>query len=170
MERNAGRMEQNISHEIELYLLEVFNTLLEHEMRKSRRYEYPLSLVCISIEASPDSPQTRLAAEMVAINALDVELRDTDIPCRTGHEFLVLLPSTDVKGAHNACERLERALNTSAQTQDGAAFQVLAYIGLASLGDDLVVSAKKLLENAHRAMNHARATRSLTTVLFSSMQ
>jgi PleD family two-component response regulator len=161
-------MEYDSTHEIELYLLDVFNTLLEHEVRKSRRYKYPLSLVCMAIGARPDTPQTQHAAEMVAINALDVELRDTDIPCREGHEFLVLLPSTDEKGAHNACERLERALNTTDQTSTGTSFEVFAYIGMASIGDDLVVSPKMLIGNARSAMNHARASRSLKTVLFSS--
>lgn len=163
-------MEHDNTHEIELYLLEVFKTLLEHEVRKSRRYKYPLSLVCIAVESKPDTSQTHHAAELVTINALDVELRDTDIPCREDHEFLVLMPSTDEKGAHNACERLERALNTTGQISTGSAFQVSAYIGLASIGDDLVLSPKKLIENARSAMNHARASHSLTTVLFSSMK
>lgn len=163
-------MEQDMTHEIELYLLEVFNTLVEHEVRKARRYKYPLSMICIALHAEPDTPQTRHAAEMTAISALDAELRDTDIPCRNGHEFFVLLPSTDEKGAHHACERLEMLLNTSDQTNEGAAFQMSAFIGLASLGDDLVVSTKTLLESSRTAMNHARANRSLTTVLFSTVK
>ena len=163
-------MEHDITHEIDLYLLEVFNTLFEHEVRKARRYKYPLSMVCIGVEAEPDSPQTQHAAEMVVINALDLELRETDIPCRNGHEFFILLPATDEKGAHNACERLELALNTTGQTQAGASFQVSAFIGLASIGEDLVISSKKLIENARSAMDHARANLSLTTVLFSTLK
>lgn len=163
-------MNNDISHEIELYLLEVFNTLLEHEVRNARRYKHPLSLVHISVEAEPDTPQTQHAAEMVAINALDVELRETDIPCRTGHEFLVLMPSTDESGARNACDRLEKSLNISDQTHDGTALQVTAYIGLASIGDDLTLSSTKLLDAACQAMQHARDTRSRTTVMFSELK
>lgn len=160
-------METDISHEIELYLLEVFNTLLEHEVRKARRYKQPLSLMHVAIEADPNTPQTQHGAEMVAINSLDVELRDTDIPCRSGHEFLVLMPSTDESGARVACERLENSLNTSDQTHDGVGFQVSAFIGLASVGDDLTLSSAKLLDAACQAMEQARATRSRTTVLYS---
>lgn len=163
-------MKHDSTHEIELYLLEVFKTLLEHEVRKSRRYKYPLSMVCIAVEPKPDTPQIQDAAEMLAINALDVELRDTDIPCRDNHEFLILLPSTDEKGAHNACERLERVLNTTGRTNTGAAFQMSAYIGLATITDDLLLSPTTLVENARSAMNHARANRSLTTVLFSGIK
>lgn len=163
-------MEQNITHEIELYLLDVFNTLVEHEVRKARRYKDPLSMIGISVYAEPDTPQTQHAAEMVAINALDAELRDTDIPCRNGREFFVLLPCTDEKGAHHACQRLEMLLNTSDQTNDGSAFQMSAFIGLAFMGDDMVISSKTLLENARSAMDNARTNRSLTTVLFSTLK
>jgi PleD family two-component response regulator len=170
MAEEHGRMDHDNTHEIELYLLEVFNTLLEHEVRKCRRYKYPLSLLCIAIECEPETPENRHAAELIVIHALDVELRDTDVPCREERDFLVLLPSTDEFGAHNACQRLERALNTTGQTTTGAAFHVSAFIGLASIGDDLVLSPKKLIENARSAMNHARANRSFTTMLFSSMK
>lgn len=163
-------MNNDISHEIELYLLEVFNTLLEHEVRNSRRYKHPVSLVHISVEAEPDTPQTQHAAEMVAINALDVELRETDIPCRTGHEFLVLMPSTDESGARNACDRLEKSLNISDQTHDGTALQVTAFIGVASIGDDLTLSSTRILDAACQAMQYARDTRSRTTVMFSELK
>ena len=163
-------MEQDITHEIELYLLEVFNTLVEHEVRKARRYKNPLSMICLTVHAEPDTPQARHAAEMVAINSLDAELRDTDIPCRHGHEFFVLLPSTDEKGAHHACQRLEMLLNTSDQTNDGGAFQMSAFIGLVSIADDLTISSQILLEHARNAMHQARTNRSLTTVLFSTLK
>lgn len=163
-------MEHDSAHDVELYLLEVFNILFEHEVRKSRRYEYPVSVICIAIEAEPDTLQTRHAAELIAINAFDVELRDSDVPCRDGHEFLILLPSTDEKSAHHACKRLERALNSTSQTTDGAAFQVSAYIGLASNDEDLSLTPKQLLELVRHALNQARAKRSLTTVLASTLK
>jgi GGDEF domain-containing protein len=128
-----------------------------------------MSLVHIAVQAEPDTPQTQHAAEMVTINALDVELRDTDIPCRSGREFLVLLPSTDEAGARIACERLEKLLNKADEAHAGAAFQVSAFIGLASIGDDLSLSSTGILEAACKAMEHARATRSLKTSLFSSL-
>jgi diguanylate cyclase (GGDEF)-like protein len=163
-------MTDNTTHEIELYLLQVFNTLLEHEVRKSHRYKHALSLIHIALQVEPDTPQTQHGAEMVAINALDVELRETDIPCRNGHEFLALLPSTDESGGRNACERLEKLLNTSDQTHDGVAFQVSAFIGLASIGDDLTLSSMNLLDAACKAMEHARASRSRSTVVFSELE
>jgi diguanylate cyclase (GGDEF)-like protein len=162
-------MNDNMMHETELYLLEVFNTLLDHEVRKVRRYKQPLSLIHIAVDAEPDTPQTQQGAELVTINTLDAELRDTDIPCRNGHEFLVLLPETDQSGARNACERLEKLLHTSDQTDDGVAFQVSAFIGLASIADKLPPTSANLLDAACKAMQHARLTHSRSTVVFSEL-
>jgi diguanylate cyclase (GGDEF)-like protein len=162
-------MADNINHEIELYLLETFKVLLEHEVRKSRRYRYPLTLIRIGVNTEPNTPQTQHTAEMIAINALDSELRESDIPCRDGHEFLVLLPSTDEKGGRSACERLEKLLNTNEKTSDGVAFQVTAFIGLACTFGGPSLSSIKLREDACSAMEYARANGLTKTVLFSEV-
>ena len=162
-------MEDNIHHEIELYLLETFQVLLAHEVRKSRRYRYPLTLVRIAVEAQPNNPQTQHAAEMIAINALDSELRESDIPCRDGHEFQVLLPSTDEKGGRSACERLEKLLNTSQKISDDVAFQMSAFIGLACTYGGPSLSSIKLRDDACSAMEYARTNNLTKAILFSEM-
>lgn len=162
-------MADDINHEIELYLLETFQTLLEYEARKSRRYRSPLTLLHIAIEAEPNTPHTQHAAEMIAINALDSELRESDIPCRDGHEFLVLLPSTDEKGGQSACARLEKSLNGSDNTSGDVPFQMCAYIGLVCSYGGPSLSSIKLRQDACSAMNYARENRLLTTVLFSEL-
>lgn len=162
-------MAEDINHEIELYLLETFQILLEHEVRKSRRYRYPLTLVRIAVEAQPNNPQTQHTAEMIAINALDSELRESDIPCRDGHEFLVLLPSTDEKGGRSACERLEKLLNVSQQISDDVAFQVSAFIGLACTYGGPSLSSIKLRGDACSAMEYARGNGITKTILFSEL-
>ena len=162
-------MAEDINHEIDLYLLETFQVLLEHEVRKSRRYRYALTLVRIAVEAQPNNPKTQHAAEMVAINALDSELRESDIPCRDGHEFFVLLPSTDEKGGRSTCQRLEKLLNTSSQTSEGVAFQSSAFIGLAGGYGGPSLSSIKLRQQACRAMEHARIHCFSNTVVFSEI-
>ena len=162
-------MNDDKMHETELYLLEVFNTLLDHEVRKVRRYKQPLSLIHIAVGAQPETPETQLCAELVTINTLDAELRDTDIPCRNGHQLLVLLPETDESSARNACERLGKLLHTSAQTDDGIAFQVSAFIGLASIGAKLPPTSANLSNAACKAMEHARLTQSRSAVVFSEL-
>src|SRR5262245_10547338 len=101
-------MEDALTHEIELYPLESFKTILEHELHRSRRYKQPVTLIHIGVEADPNTPQTQHSAEVFAINVLNLQLRETDIPCKTGSEFIVLMPSTDQQGGRIACERLEK--------------------------------------------------------------
>jgi GGDEF domain-containing protein len=162
-------MAEDIHHEIDLYLLETFQVLLDHEVRKSRRYRYPLTLIRLAVEAQPNNPQIQHTAEMIAINALDSELRESDIPCRDGHEFMVLLPSTDEKGGRSACERLEKLLNIDQKTSDEISFQVSAFIGLACTYGGPSLSSIKLREDACSAMEYARINHLSKTVLFSEL-
>ena len=75
-------MKNTFTHEIELYALESFKALLDHEVNRSRRYKTPLTLIHFAIETEPELPEIQYSAEMFAINILDVQMRDTDIPCR----------------------------------------------------------------------------------------
>lgn len=160
----------NMKHEIELYPLQNFKIILDHEVRKTRRYGHPLSLIHIAVQADPDTPVMQHGAEMAAINVLDVELRNSDLPCRDEHDFLVLLPSTDETGARKACERLEKSLNCTQENYEGIRFQVHAFIGLSSTNADPAASADGLMEQASTAMNQARRNNSSKTVVYSDLK
>lgn len=107
---------------------------------------------------------------MIAINALDSELRDSDIPCLHGREFLVLLPSTDETGARSACDRLVSLLHTQDQTYESLPFKMMARIGFTSLSGEAVLSAAKIREQASNAMNYARNAHSYEAVSFSELR
>ena len=162
-------MEEALTHEIELYPLESFKTILEHEIHRSRRYKQPLSLIHISVEADPNTPQTQHSAEVFAINVLNLQLRETDIPCKMGSEFLVLLPSTDQPGGRIACERLEKLFKVTHQTYDRVSFQLSAFIGMTSADGTSPLHGNKLLEEVSAAMQHARAHRSPNAISFSEI-
>src|SRR5688572_26733492 len=100
-------MENFTDQNIELYPPESFNILLDHEVNRSRRYGNPLTLLDLSFETDPNDPQNLRSAEVYTMNVLNLRLRDTDIPCKKGNEFLVLMPATDERGARIACQRLE---------------------------------------------------------------
>lgn len=163
-------MTDDIQHEIELYLQETFNALLEYEVRKCRRYKHPLSLLHIALQVEPDTPETRRAAEMTAINALDAALRDSDIPCLAGREFLVLLPMTNAQGACSACERLTPLLNVKDQVYEELSFRMSAFIGFTSSAEDATLSTVKLMEEAFRALDYACNTQSPTAISFSELK
>jgi hypothetical protein len=152
-----------------LYPFESFKILLEHEVIRSRRYKTPLSLIHLAVEVDPDTPQTQYSAEVFAINVLNLHLRETDIPCRDGNEFLALMPATDEQGGRIACERLEKLFKVEPQTYDRVSFTLSAFIGMATLSAEGSMSSRKLLDDAEAALQHARTNHLTNAVIFSDL-
>ena len=162
-------MKNALTHEIELYSLEAFQTLLNHEVHRSRRYKTPLTLIHLALETDPDRPEIQHSAEMFAINILDVQLRDTDIPCRKGNEFLVMMPATDETGGRVVCERLAKLFNVPHQTYDRVSFNLSVFVGMASLPGGSSLTSRNLMQQAAKAMQHARDHQLTTAVIFSEI-
>ncbi len=162
-------MENQLVHEIELYPFDQFEALLEHEVGMSRRYGHPLTLIHLAVEVDSGGADAQYGAEIFAINALNLQVRETDVPCRQGNEFLVLMPSTDEKGARIVCERLENLFHVEAQVYDKVSFKMSTYIGVATLLGDRSISSKKLMNNATHALKHARDNKLSETVVFSDL-
>jgi diguanylate cyclase (GGDEF)-like protein len=163
-------MENTLIHEIELYSADNFRTLLDHEVQMSRRYGHPVTLIHLAVETDSDDPYAQHGAEIFAINALNLHLRDTDIPCKKGNEFLVIMPSTDEQGGRIVSERLETIFRTEPQLYDKVSFKLSAFIGMASLSGDRAGSGKILMQNASEALEHARENRLVNSVIFSDMK
>ncbi len=162
-------MTTNLIHEIELYPFESFKILLDHEVIRARRYKSPLSLLHLSVEADKADPQAQYSAEVFAINVLNLYLRETDIPCRDGNEFLVLMPVTDQQGGQIVCGRLEKLFHVEPQTYDRVSFTFSTFIGM-STSEDGSLSSRKLLDQAEAALQHARTNRLTHAVFFSQLQ
>jgi hypothetical protein len=162
-------MESTFVHEIELYPYETFRSLLDHEVNRSRRYGSPLTLVHLAVEAEDGGAPAQHGAEISAINILNLQVRETDIPSKKDNEFLVLLPSTDHKGGRIVCERLENLFNLETQAYDKVSFKIQVYIGMATLSGDRSISSQKLMDNALLALRHACENRLSTTVIYSEL-
>ena len=162
-------MEKDFVHEIELYPYETFRVLLDHEVNRSRRYQQPITLLHVAIETEPVDPPAQYSAELFAINVLNLQLRETDIPCKKGSEFLVLLPSTNAEGGRVATDRLEELFKGNPQPFDRVSFTLSAFIGMTSAIANKPLSGTRLLQQAETAMQHARARRVANTVLFSEI-
>jgi len=162
-------MKNVITHEFELYSLESFQTLLDHEINRSRRYRSPLTLIHLAIETDSDLPQIQYSAEVFAINILNIQLRNTDVPCRKGNEFLLLMPATDESGGRIVCERLAGLFNVPHQTHDRVSFNMKIFVGMASLPGDSLLSSGKLTIQASTAMQHARERQLANAVVFSDI-
>jgi GGDEF domain-containing protein len=162
-------MSIDLTHEIELYPFESFKILLEHEVIRSRRYKSPLSLLHIAVEANSDDPHAQHSAEVFAINVLNLYLRETDIPCRDGNEFLVIMPATDEQGGRITCERLEKLFKVEPQQYDRVSFTFSTFIGLATSSDGSA-SSRKLLDQAEAALQYARSNHLTNAVNFSEIK
>ncbi len=158
-------------HEIELYPYETFFALLEYETKRAKRYDDWTTLVRLAVDAeSTDKDQEpQYAAEVYAINVLNVQLRDVDIPCRINNEFLVLMPCTDELGARIVCERLETLFRLEAEVYDKVSFKLNAYIGAITLPSDKSLTSKRLMDGASKALDHARENRLTKTVTFQEL-
>ena len=162
-------MKNALTHEIELYSLEAFQTLLDHEVLRSRRYKTPLTLIHLAIETDPDRPEIQYSAEIFAINILDVQLRDTDIPCRKGNEFLVMMPATDETGGRVVCERLAKLFNVPHQTYDRVSFNMTVFVGMSSIPRGSSLTSRNLMQQASKAMQYAHDHQLTTAVIFSEI-
>ena len=162
-------MQNMPAHEVELFSPEVFKTLLNHEVNRSRRYGDSLTLIDLFIETDPVNLEAQQSAEAIAINILKLQLRDTDIPCKRENEFLILMPSTSAPGARTACERLRKHMDTEYQTDSGVAFKLFTFIGMAAMPIDHSLSSDALSQNASQALQHARTNRITHVFAFSEL-
>jgi len=97
-----------------LYNRRLFVEALEREVRRSRRYHLPLSIVMLDLDGFKQVNDAYghlfgdLVLERVA-RLLRRAVREADIACRYGgEEFAVILPETDRLGAHSVTERIRR--------------------------------------------------------------
>lgn len=164
-------MESSLVHEIELYPPESFKTLLAHEVNRSHRYGDSLTLVNLVVETNPANERAQHSAEVFMINALNVYLRDTDIPCKQGNEFLILMPATGASAARTAWERLIRIMNIEPQEYDRISFKLTVFTGMATLPyDDRSVSGEKLMKYASQALRYAQTNQLTRAVSFSEIK
>ncbi|MDO8528760.1 MAG: GGDEF domain-containing protein [Nanoarchaeota archaeon] len=98
-----------------LYNNKFFETMLEMEMEKAKRYQQKLSLLIIDIDFFKRINDTyghmkadELLAELAKV--FMKEARKSDVVARFGgEEFIILLPETDLNKAKKFAERLRQA-------------------------------------------------------------
>ena len=81
---------------------ELFQRVLELELKRARRYQYPLAVGLFAIEIPPPPPPAGVRGTLRTRcgNAIIRTIRDIDLATELDHErFLVLLPYTDLTGA-----------------------------------------------------------------------
>jgi diguanylate cyclase (GGDEF)-like protein len=139
-----------------------FQALLSAESEQVRRYQHPLGLIMLDIDDFKVVNDTyghqqgdavlRQVASVVRENS-----RDADSPARYGGEELsLILPHTDLEGAHAIAERIREAVEAlRVPRTDGVGFlRITASVGVAASTDGqkdaLIAEADGALYEAKR--------------------
>jgi hypothetical protein len=140
--------------------MEVFQRVLELELKRAKRFEYPLSVALFAVEVPPPPPPAGIRGILRARagNALIHTIRDIDLATQLDHErFLVLLPYTDLAGAAGLGRRVIAAVaKGDPVVSAGRAFppRVVGAVAGARPGQEL--SFARLMKDATQALAQAR--------------
>jgi diguanylate cyclase (GGDEF)-like protein len=139
--------------------LEFLKRLLLVEVKRSRRYGFPISLALLAVDRWEEvvkdlvdaRERTALLAELLGV--VSGTLRDIDIAVPFSNErLLVLMPHTKDDGAL----RVARRLSALVRDRTGAP-KVTASVGVASHSGDGTISFGGLVKRAGDALERARA-------------
>lgn len=138
-----------------------FFQLGEYEFKRARRNARPMAVLMMDIDYFKRVNDTfgHAVGDQVLRTVADICLtivREVDIPGRYGgEEFVVLLPESDLDGAHVVASRLREAVEDSPILTERGTVQVTISIGIAEISDrheDLDV----LLDEADQALYIAK--------------
>lgn len=98
------------------YTFAHFKEVLFVEVKRARRYGFPLALAVLAFDALPGAQRPTVQTQLMGGLALAIRrsLRDTDYPVQySADRVLLLMPHTDLAGslivARRICERVSRA-------------------------------------------------------------
>ena len=154
---------------------ELFQRVLELEIKRAKRFDYPLSVALFGVDIPQSRPRGAASTDIVselaappagilgilrarAGNALINSIRDIDLATQLDHErFLVLLPYTDITGATSVARRVIAAVaNGDPVVSSGRSFVPRLVAAIAGARGDESLSFAKLMKDATRALEQAR--------------
>jgi len=137
-----------------------FRSLLAREVKRSRRYRYPVAFIVVAYDAfatgMPELETTDVAALLAgAKGVLAQHLRETDlVSAFHPGSWVAFLPHTPAEGAMVVAERLREKLTGLQRTFLMASAGVAAHVPTEGTGD---LSFGKLFRDATDALAQARA-------------
>jgi hypothetical protein len=139
---------------------DVFQRVIDHEISRAKRYEYPLAVALFSVEVDPPEPPSFIRGILRARagNAIMHAIRDIDMATQLDDErLLVLLPYTDLKAATSLARRVIAAVaDGDPVVSAGRRFPPRVVGAVAGATPGQPISFAKLMKNATRALEQAR--------------
>ena len=133
--------------------------LLPKEAERAQRYNFDLAVMMIDIDhfKSINDSIGHIGGDEIlrhVSKAIKSQLRKSDLPFRYGgDEFLLILPNTDLNGAHKAAERIMESLNREVAEIPNCPVSPKLSIGIAAFkagetDEDLIRRVDKALYDA----------------------
>ncbi len=162
--------QQRIDASSGLFPQAMLETLLAHEVARSRRYPSPISLLYFALRFPMDpSPDIIDSAHILIANHLHAAMREADLPGHFEGNYLVIMPSTESDGAKIAAERMLENFPRSHLTRSAESFDLSLCIGIASHKGGSEISAAQLLSNASMALWEAQKRGPKSLVVYGEM-
>lgn len=144
------------------YQFDFIKDLLVVEVRRAKRYGYPLAILLVGLDPIPSRPELNdpnLQREITGGLAVAIakSTRDIDIPIHYADDrILVFLPHTDLAGAEEVGRRIKRRIKRITYRGEGITAQLTASVGVAgiSAGENLTFS--RLIKDATAALRAAQ--------------
>lgn len=150
-----------------------FKEVLFIEVKRAKRYHYPISLLLCAYDPGSGLPEGlgSAATRRQLFGGLAVAvrkcMRDYDIPVSySERDVMVLMPHTDRTGAAIVGQRIQEAISRSTFRLDGKTIRPAVSVGVAGSAPDHPVSFSELVREAKVALgsNEGTSSRSETTV------
>ncbi|MBN2600394.1 MAG: GGDEF domain-containing protein [Candidatus Marinimicrobia bacterium] len=151
-----------------------FDEKLRYEYSRALRYHTTLSCIMFDIDFFKKVNDTHghlFGDEVLRMigKTLREELRSHDIYARYGgEEFVVLLPETTAECAFKVAEKIRVLISEKNVTRDEISTTITVSLGIAELNQEQMKDGNDLVENADKAMYHAKNTGRNRTVIYSN--
>ncbi len=145
-----------------LYNQHHFKEVISREYKKAKRYMQSLSCIMLDLDHFKlvnDTHGHQFGDEVLiqAAEILNRLVRDTDFVARYGgEEFFIVLPNTNLKGAHILAERIRSAFADHIFKKEGISEKVTVSVGVSARSDENVVSENELIANADKSLYRAK--------------
>lgn len=158
-----------IDGQTELYVKKFFEIRLEDEIKRARRFAFPLTLVVFAIDSFEQLPEKygAKAAEAALFEVARIlrdSVRATDITARTGNnEMAAILAHTNAEQSLIFAERLRERIAAFQIKRDEFEFNVTVSIGICQY-ENFIERHYQFVEHVQEALTDSRKTGNLTRI------
>lgn len=148
-----------------LYVRRYFEIRLQEEVARLRREDGHLAIIITDIDHFKrlndvyGHQQGDIVLQELAKILKNSLRKDLDIPCRYGgEEYIIILPSTDLKGAVELADRLRKRCEEYAFPGQDGPLHVTISGGVAAINSDNIIPKEQLIKNADSKLYEAKSS------------